>query len=135
MRYHPGRKIPATLVGFLHPRFHPTKKLSKLYLFVVPVTHLLTHRLFLAAFQDLLHLFVLVHWVFLSPPRYFWHLLHLFVFGSSRHSPFLHYSFPPEIAMQSCPQLFKGRALKVHDKIPPHSYCLYPDRPPADSHP
>ena len=29
----------------------------------------------------------------------------------------------------------KDRALKVHDSIPPHLYCLYPDHPPVDSHP
>ena len=48
------------------------------YLFVVPVTHLLTHCLFLVAFQDLLQMFVLVHQVFLSPPHYFWQLLSMF---------------------------------------------------------
>ena len=42
-------------------------------LFLWPI--LAPHHLILAAFQDLLHLFVLV---FLSPPCYFWQLLRMF---------------------------------------------------------
>ena len=131
--------IPATLVRVLTPSVSPNEKTFKVVLVCCscdpslhppsifggfsgsfasvcsrPLGVPVTSPLFLASFE---------------------HFLHLFVFSSSCHSLFLHYSFPPEIAMQSCPQLFKGRALKVHDNIPPHSYCLYPDRPPADSHP
>ena len=48
---------------------------------------LLTDHLFLAAFQDLLHLVVLVHQVFPSSPHYFWQLLRVFVLICLHHHP------------------------------------------------
>ena len=63
------------LVRVLTPSVLPNGKTFKVVLVCCSMTHL---HLFLAAFQDLLHLFVLIHWVFPSPPCYFWQLLRMF---------------------------------------------------------
>ena len=117
--------IPAMLVRVLTPSVSPNKKTFKVVL--VCCSHdPYPHCLFLAAFQDLLHLFVLIHQVFPSPLCYFWQLLGIFCICLSSSPVWLFPSLTLFLQKLQCdPALSCSKAgQKVHDNIPPHSACI-----------